>query len=191
MDWKAGEVGVRQLHEWLEADDAGSREHRAKRLRELLDVLPMPEEGLTFVGGEASVVCLAEIRRCYLQGTDLAVVFLCLAYVERELATCLFAEGWSGASNAKLTKLLDRAYEERLLSTVDRQTYHDLARVRNSYAHFRNACHRTSLLSRRVGENALGTEVIAEDAARAIRALARLVKRQSGKRLTLGPPPQG
>ena len=39
----------------------------------------MSEEGLTFGGGEASVICLAEIRRCYVQGLNLGVVVLCLA----------------------------------------------------------------------------------------------------------------
>ena len=148
----------------------------------------MPQEGLTFVGGEESAICLAEIRLCYVQGLNLAVVLLCLAYVERELAARLYAGGWSTAKGARLTELLERAYEEGLLSAVDRRTYQDLARVRNSYAHFRGPGDPTSLLQRVVDENVLGAEVIAKDAARAIGAMAGLVKCQSGKRLGLGLP---
>ena len=71
---------IRELTAWLEADDAKSRAMRATRLRDLLDILPVPSDGLSFLGGEQSVLCFEEIRRCYLDRSDMAVVLLCLAY---------------------------------------------------------------------------------------------------------------
>ena len=92
----AGEQGahdVKELTAWLEADDAKGRAMRAKRLRDLLEILPVPSDGLSFLGGEQSAIYFDEVRRCYLDGSDMAVVLLCLAYVERELAAELFAAG--------------------------------------------------------------------------------------------------
>ena len=43
-------------------------------------------------------------------------------------------------------------------------------------------------MARAVSGNLLGTEVLAKDARRAIQEMARLVKRQSGMRVALGPP---
>ena len=85
---------IRELAAWLEADDARSRAMRAARLRDLLDILPVSSDGLSFLGGEQSVLCFDEIRRCYLDRSDMAVVLLCLAYVERELVAQLYAAGW-------------------------------------------------------------------------------------------------
>ena len=86
--------GSGELTAWLEADDAKSRALRARRLRDLLDILPVPEEGLSFLGGEESLICFGEVRRCYLDGSYMATVLLSLAFVERELAVELYKAGW-------------------------------------------------------------------------------------------------
>ena len=65
----AGEQGahdVKELTAWLEADDAKGRTMRAKRLRDLLEILPVPSDGLSFLGGEESAIYFDEVRRCYL-----------------------------------------------------------------------------------------------------------------------------
>ena len=49
--------------------------------------------------------------------------------------------------------------------------------LRNSYAHFREPM---KMVSRTVKENAPVTEIFAKDARRAIQAMARIVKYQSG-----------
>ena len=182
-----GDPEVKELSEWLEADDSRSRDQRTHRLRELLELLPMPGEGLTSWGGDESTICLEELRLCYVQGSSFAVVLLCLAYVERELAATLYGAGWEGAKKATLTGLLEKAQEDGLLSSAEQRTFRDLADVRNSYAHFRNPSSETSLLRQAVEGNAPATEVISGEAKRAIRALAGLVKRQSGMRLGLSP----
>ena len=63
-------------------------------------ILPVPSDGLRFLGGEASAICFDEVRCCYLNGSHLAVVLLCTAYIERELAAGLYAAGWNNAERA-------------------------------------------------------------------------------------------
>ena len=67
----------------------------------------------------------------------MAVVLLCLAYVERELAADLYAAGWEAAKEARLGTVLEQAYGGGVLSELELQTYRELARLRNSHAHFR------------------------------------------------------
>ena len=69
----------------------------------------------------------------------MAVVLLCLAYVERELAADLYAAGWEAAKEARLGTVLEQAYGGGVLSELELQTYRELARLRNSHAHFRRA----------------------------------------------------
>ena len=190
---------IGELTVWLEADDAKSRVMRATRLRDLLHILPIPSDGLSFLGGEQSMLCFEEIRRCYLNGSNMAVVLLCLAYVERELVAQLYAAGWDRAKKAPLVEVLERAYNDRVLSDLEWHTYGELRHLRNSHAHFREPdagarpdagahTQRTSFVVRAVKENALGTELLAKDARNALQAMARIVKRQSGQRVVLSPP---
>lgn len=124
MSGQQDEKGKRDLTAWLMKDDAKSRPMRVTRLQDLLDVLPVPSEGLNFFGGEESLICFDEARRCYLDGSNLAVVLLCLAYVERELATELYTAGWAAAKSARLRAVLDEAYERGLLPATDWRTFH-------------------------------------------------------------------
>ena len=113
MEGEQGEADIKELTTWLEADDAKSRTIRARRLGDLLDILPVPPEGLSFLGGEASVICFDEVRRCYLDGSDMAVVLLCLAYVERELAVGLYGAGWEAAKKGPIERGAGRGIQTR------------------------------------------------------------------------------
>ncbi len=180
--------GLEELTARLEADDASSRAIRANRLRDLLDILPVPPDGLSFLGGEESLICFTEIRRCYVDGSNMAVVLLCLAYVERELAAQLYAAGWEAAKKARLEEVLQRAYEDGVLSEADYRAFRELGRLRNSRAHFRAYKRRTTMIARVTEENALSADVLAMDARRAVEAMAKIVARQSGRRVVLGSP---
>ena len=171
---------VEDLTEWLAANDARTRAVRSTRLRQLLDILPVPSVGLSFLGGEQSIICFDEVRRCYLDGSNLAVVLLCLAYVERELAAQLYAAGWEDAKTARLGALLEKAHDGGVLSALEWQTYRELADLRNSHAHFRAPGSPTSLMTRTIKEESPDSEVLAKDARRAILAMAKMVNRQSG-----------
>ena len=179
---------IKELTTWLKSDDAKGRATRVRRLRYLLDILPVPSEGLSFLGGEASLICFDEVRRCYLDGSYMAVVLLSLAYVERELAAGLYSAGWESAKKARLGSVLEKAHEEGMLSKLEWRTYQELALLRNSHAHFRAPGKPGSMLARAVEENAVAREVLAKDARRALQAMAKIVRRQSGMRVALGPP---
>ncbi|MXV95248.1 MAG: hypothetical protein F4Y07_03030 [Gemmatimonadetes bacterium] len=179
---------IKELTAWLEADDAKGRATRVLRLRDLLDTMPVPFDGLTFLGGETSQICFDEVRRCYMDGSYVAVVLLSLAYVERELAAVLYAAGWEAAKKAPLGEVLRKAHQDGWLSDLEWRTYQELAHLRNSHAHFRSPGSSESMMARMVEENAYPREVLAKDAKRALRAMARIVQRQSGRRVTLGPP---
>ena len=187
----AGDEGTRDIEEltrWLEADDAKGRARRAQRLQDLLGIMPVPQDGISYVAGIESSICFDEMRRCYLDGSDLAVVLLCLAYVERELAAQLYAAGWEPAKKAPLRAVLEKAYEDGWLSGEEWCTYRELAELRNSHAHFRAPLSETTLTARSVGEYALPQEVLERDARQAVKAMARIVRRQSGPRAGLGAP---
>ena len=148
----------------------------------------MPSEGLSFQGGDESAICFDEVRRCYLDGSDMAVVLLCLTYVERELAAVLYAAGWEKAKKAELSVVLERAHKDGLLSDPEWKAYRELADLRNSRAHFRAPGSPGSSMARAVQEDVLGREILAKDARQAVLAMARIVTRQSGMRVGLGPP---
>ena len=180
MDDQEGTEGIQDLITWLAANDAESRTERATRLRELLDILPVPSTGLIFLGGEESAICFDEIRRCYVDGSNLALVLLCLAFVERELAAQLYAAGWEHAKKARLGAVLEKAHDAGMLSALEWRTYRELADLRNSHAHFRAPWCPTSLMARTINRGTHGSEVVARDARRAILAMARMVNRESG-----------
>ena len=86
----------------------------------------------------------------------MAVVLLCLAFVERELAAQLHVAGWERAKKAKLGTLLKRAYSDGVLSELDWRTFSELALRRNAHAHFRAPNERTSLTARAVQRSRRG-----------------------------------
>ena len=187
----AGREGTREIKEltrWLEEDDARGRERRAGRLRDLLSIMSVSQDGMNYMGGSESSICFEEVRRCYLDGSHLAVVLLCLAYVERELAAQLYAAGWESAKKASVRAVLEKAHEHGWLSEEEWRIYRELAKLRNAHAHFQAPLSRTTLARRSVGDNELPEELLEKDARQAVMAMARIVRRQSGPCVALGPP---
>ena len=149
---------IKDLTAWLEACDAESREIRARRLRELLDIFPAPSEGITFFGGDESVICFNEVKRCYLNDSYMAVVLLCLAFIQKTLAADLYTAGWKAAAKSSLGKVLEKAREDGLLSESAWRTFRRLADLRNSRAHFQGYGNpkekQPSLMDRTIRNNA-------------------------------------
>ena len=129
---------MEELTAWLEADDAKGRARRARRLQDLLTIVPVPPEGMSFLGGEESVRCFEEVRRCYLDGSDMAVVLLSLSYVERELAAQLYAAGWGPAKKAPLRALLAEGYDCGVLSARDWGIYREVADLSTHRRNYNN-----------------------------------------------------
>ena len=137
-------------------------------MRELHSLLPLP---CNVWAGHQSARCLREIQRCYLYEFDQAVVLLCLAYVERELAAMLYEKkGWRQAADARLKGLLVKGVEEDLLTDQEADVFLKLARVRRPYAHFKGS--RGPTVPKMEDYPVPPAGEIAKDAARAIRTLA-------------------
>ena len=117
----------------------------------------------------------------------MAVVLLCLAYVERELAASLYAAGWEKANNAPFGAVLRKAHEDGVLSEPDWCTFRELAHLRNSHAHFRAPGSPTSMMisASGVDDNVPAPEVLAQDARSAIRAMAAFVGRQASRQVSV------
>ncbi|MCY3725344.1 MAG: hypothetical protein OXF95_01760 [Rhodobacteraceae bacterium] len=181
-------VNLNELTTWLAEDDANSREARVERLQELLVILPGPfEEFLAFNGGEETLNCFLEVRRCYLDGSYIAVVLLSLLYIERELAAVLYAGGWGKPQNRpQLSKILNEACNRGLISNRDKEVFGKLADIRNSYAHFRSPCSDESLMVRSDKQNDFPREVLAKDARCALETMYRLLRRSGAPLLTEG-----
>ena len=172
------ETTLSELTAWLETDEAGSRERRARRLHHLLEVIPATGDGVFFCGGDLARKVFNEIRLSYIHSLDLSTVLLTLAYIEREIAARLYQAGWEQAKSERLEGLILKANESNILSDVELTTFQHLRGVRNTYAHFRPPRHRTSIMSRSVTENELPDDVVAKDAKRAIEALGSFFARQ-------------
>ena len=170
----------RVITEWLKADEARSREGRARRLRHLLKVIPAAGGGVFFCGGDLARKLFDEIRRSYINGLDLATVLLALSYIEYELSARLYGSGWEQAKAARLGTVLLKAKECHLISDTEFATFQYLRGVRNAYAHFRPLSHPTSMLSRSVNEDELSDDIVARDAEQAIEALGSFFARQDG-----------
>ena len=174
-----GRFSLEELRRWLEEDDAKGRDWRVRRLQDLHGIMPIPQDGLMrHIGGTESLICFDEVRRCYMDGSDLAVVLLCLAYVERELAARLYMAGWEPAKTVSLARVLDKALADGWITREERATFRGLAHLRNSYAHFRAPLSETTLPARSVDEDVPPNEELANDARQAVKAMGQIVKRQ-------------
>ena len=138
------------------------------------------------------MICFNEVKRCYLDGSYMAVVLLCLAFIERTLAADLYATGWKDAAKSSFAKVLEKAHEYGVLSESDCGTFRRLADLRNSRAHFQGYGNpkekQPSLMDRTIREKAFPLEVLAKDARFAAEAMVRIVKRQVGMRGALSLP---
>lgn len=159
--------------EVIEFELRHTRQRRTARIRELHSCLPLPCD---VWGGHQSSRCLREIVRCYLYEFDQAVVLLCLAYIERELAAILHDRGWRGSTRAKLQSLLDRGLEEKLVTVQEANVYLRLARIRRSYAHFKGSQGPT--VPKMEEYAAPPAAEMAKDATQAIRTLALFILRR-------------
>ena len=169
------QMDIEELITWLTTDEAASRESRASRLSYLLNVIQLPESGVSF-RGETSLRAFEEVRLAYIHGLYLATVLLSLTCIEREIAGRLYAAGWEEAKEARLKDLLSKACKQGMISDQELNTLHYLRRIRNSQTHFHPPGASSSMLRRMVKQDMLANEVFKKDAERAIEALGRFFK---------------
>lgn len=161
---------------WLKGDEDTSRPYREKRLEELLSITGDLENRIMFHAGELSLLNFEELRLCFVQSLDVAVVLLSLTFIERELSAMLFARGRDSVKDARLVQILDWAVEHQLLTSDDHKDFNSLRRTRNAYAHFRPPLHKEGMLKRSVEVEDCIYGITKADAVFAIKAVVSFLK---------------
>jgi hypothetical protein len=62
--------------QWLQEDDCKSRHFRAVRMREAIELFPIPEGGLITFGGLETITALVEARLAYVNGLYFCTILL-------------------------------------------------------------------------------------------------------------------
>jgi hypothetical protein len=111
LEGRPGKRAKMDEEQWLQEDDRKSRPFRAARLREVIELFPIPEGGLITFGGSETMTALVEARLAYVNGLYLCTVLSTLTVLERHFAGMLYAKGLESAKRMKFEELLKRAKE--------------------------------------------------------------------------------
>ena len=129
-----------------------------------------PTRSLSFLGGETSQTRFDEVRRCYVEAvlTWRSYRFLWRMSRENWLRCAMRGAGKQRRRHDVWEQRSREPPRMRVLSELEWRTYQELARLRNSHAHFRMPGSSESMMARMVEENAFPREVLAKDAKRAL-----------------------
>jgi hypothetical protein len=166
-----------ELRVWLEADEAKSRPHRAKRLQSLLEIFSTNESEVMFRGRTVSFSIYTELRLAFIHGLFLTTFILALACIEQELAGALYARGTNQAARDTLDNLLR---ESLAIGEIDAPLFESITKLkdlRNSTAHYRPPLHEKGAVRRAIREDKLLHELSLEEATFALTVLASFINR--------------
>jgi hypothetical protein len=159
--------------QWLQQDDRKSRPFRAARVREAIQLFPIPEGGLITFGGSETMTALVEARLAYVNGLYLCTVLSALAVLERHIAGLLYAAGLESAKRMSFEDLLKRAKKDGVLKPEEESDFDQFRHLRNAYAHFREPLHELSSLRRSIKDDLAFEDLLRRDAQMALRLLGR------------------
>jgi len=127
--------------QWLQEDDYKSRPFRAARVREAIEIFPIPEGGLITFGGLETMTALVEARLAYVNGLYFCTILSALAVLEHHFAGILYATGLESAKRMNFEDLLKRAKKDGILKPEEESDFDKFRHLRNAYAHFREPSH--------------------------------------------------
>jgi HEPN domain-containing protein len=159
--------------QWLRKDDRKSRPFRAARVREAIELFPIPEEGLITFGGSDTMTALVEARLAYVNGLYLCTVLSALGVLERHIAGVLYAAGLESAKRMSFEDLLKRAKKDGVLKPEEESDFDQFRHLRNAYAHFREPSHKFSSLRRSIKDDLPFEDLLRRDAQTALALLGR------------------
>ena len=165
------------LVEWLAIDEEKSRDRRARRLKLLLDTVEIGDGFTAEWGGTLGFKIFEEIRLCYIQSLDIAVILLVISYFEHSIASQLYAAGCEDAKILPSNDLFLMARQHSILTNDEYTALDRLRKSRNSYVHFRPPGTQTSILYRSVKEYCESNHLIENDTNCAIKVLGKYVSR--------------
>jgi hypothetical protein len=139
--------------QWLLEDDRKSRPFRAARVREAVELFPIPQGGLITFDGSETMTALVEARLAYVNGLYLSTVLSTLAVLERHFAGILYAKGLESAKRMNFEDLLKRAKMDDIFNPEEESDLEGLRHLRNAYAHFREPLHKLSSVRRSIKDD--------------------------------------
>ena len=159
--------------QWLQEDDCKSRPFRAVRVREAIELFPIPEGGLITFGGFETMTALVEARLAYVNGLYFCTILSALAVLEHHFAGILYATGLESAKRMNFEDLLKRAKKDGLLKPEEESDFDEFRHLRNAYAHFREPSHELSSLRRSIKHDQPFDDLLQRDAQTALALLGR------------------
>jgi len=165
-----------ELFEMLEDDDEHTRPERAERAAWIAS-FGWPEDGWMLYGGMAGLAPWDELRRTFINGEYLATILLGQAFLEQNLAGFLNFFGGGSVGRAGLAEILSGFRDRGWLTDTDFAVLDRVRRLRNPYAHYRDAQHAENLTRRVMREREDHEVLIERDARAVVRALFHLLNR--------------
>ena len=159
--------------QWLQEDDCKSRPFRAVRVREAIELFPIPEGGLITFGGFETMTALVEARLAYVNGLYFCTILSALAVLEHHFAGILYATGLELAKRMNFEDLLKRAKKDGLLKPEEESDFDEFRHLRNAYAHFREPSHELFSLRRSIKHDQPFDDLLQRDAQTALALLGR------------------
>ena len=170
--------GLREIaHSWLSNEDSKGFEDRLNRLHWLSERTP-DGDYWTFPGGFVAKSLFEEMRYSFVYAQFLATIFTGLAYIERTLAASLFGAGRDDLERGTLSKLLEEACKNRLISESELEELTNIRQLRNAYAHYRRPGHTQGVEYRANREDQAFYEIIEQDAITVVGVALRLVDKR-------------
>jgi hypothetical protein len=149
--------------EWLDREDATSREDRLFRLDWIASRMP-DVNYLRFFGGLTSKYLFEEARYCFVYAQFLAVIVLGLSYIEHTLAAMFYAAGRNELERASISTLLREAVRVGWITQAEFDNLDRAREIRNPVTHFRRPLHDDTVEYRAATQNDLPYNIIEEDA---------------------------
>jgi hypothetical protein len=118
-----GAKSMDEEEQWLQSDDCKSRPFRAARVREAIELFPIPQDGLITFGGLETMTALVEVRLAYVNGLYFCTILSALAVLERHFAGMLYAKGLESAKRMNFEDLLKRAKKDGILKPEEESDF--------------------------------------------------------------------
>jgi hypothetical protein len=140
----------------------------------------MPEPAiLLFHGGWLTMQLFEEAKYCFVYAQYLATISMAFGWVERIVASLLFAAGDDEAKRIPVAKLIRRAKVRRWITDAEFQTLERARKIRNNVAHFRGPLHDEGYEARSVKNGIHPTRLAEQDAREALEAAFNLLRRSA------------
>jgi hypothetical protein len=154
-----------RLEMGLKNYDLSSFAERLERLKWLVEVHP---DNAWFATAPETYFVFSEVKNTFVDGSFVATLLLCLAFIEHWLACKLISRGFENEAKEGLNSMLKCLKRERLMHDYLIKKVDRLRKLRNPFAHLKSIDHPYSLPQRMYKENKHPMKILEEDAKEAV-----------------------